>query len=48
MLPRQAYAALAQRQQALMTQMNRAGGGRLRLEWDWLLVVARKPGPVAS
>lgn len=42
MLPAAAYASVAQRARALMVEMNRATDGSLRLEWDWLLVLARK------
>ena len=43
MMPPEAYAALVQRELGLMRELNQAEKGRLRLEWDWLLVVARKP-----
>jgi SAM-dependent methyltransferase len=42
MLPPAAYTSLAQRARTLMVDMNRATDGSLRLEWEWLLVLARK------
>jgi SAM-dependent methyltransferase len=42
MLPPETYAAVARRARALMADMNQATDGTLRLEWDWLLVLARK------
>lgn len=42
-MPAEAYPAHFQRELALMRELNRADNGRLRLECDWLLVVARKP-----
>ena len=46
MMPAEAYAAFVDRELGLMRELNRADDGRLRLEWDWVLVVARKPEPV--
>lgn len=46
MLPPDGYAAIAQRGKDLMRSMNRSRGGGLRLEWDWLMVLARKPAGV--
>jgi SAM-dependent methyltransferase len=43
MLPGQSYASLAERARGLMAEMNAAADGRVRLEWDWLLVLATKP-----
>lgn len=43
MMPAEAYAAFVERELGLMRELNRAEGGRLRLDWDWLLVVARNP-----
>jgi len=44
MMPAEAYGAFVRQELDLMRSLNRAEGGRLRLEWDWLLVVARKAG----
>ena len=44
MMPAEAYAAFVRQELDLMRSLNRADGGRLRLEWDWLLVVARRAG----
>ncbi len=42
MMPPDAYAAFVLRELELMRNLNRADGGRLRLEWDWLLLIAKK------
>jgi SAM-dependent methyltransferase len=42
MFPPEAYAALTQRALDLMRSLNRADDAGLRLEWDWLLVRARR------
>jgi hypothetical protein len=43
MMPAEPYGAFGRQELDLMRSLGRAEGGRLRLEWDWLLV-ARKAG----